>query len=139
MSIEDKTYSLSMHFRESSAPHHAKELVLRVTAQLTPLPRLVLGKAVVNVIPPGTPHKGTALLELMRQLKCEAALYVGDDDTDEDVFSLPDERSSPCGSGKRPPRRPGTILKRNPRSSIYWNVVSGSYESRHIKWTRFRR
>ena len=101
VSIEDKTYSLSMHFRESSAPHHAKELVLRVTAQLTPLPRLVLGKAVVNVIPPGTPHKGTALLELMRQLKCEAALYVGDDDTDEDVFSLPDERIITVRIGKK--------------------------------------
>ena len=101
VSREDKTYSLRMHFPESSAPNQAKELVLRVTAQLTPLPRLVLGKAVVNVIPPGTPHKGTAWLELMRQLKCEAALYVGDDDTDEDVFSLPDERIITVRIGKK--------------------------------------
>jgi len=101
VSIEDKTYSLSMHYRESSSSLQAKELVVSVTAQLTPLPRLVPGKAVVNVIPPGTPHKGTAVLELMRQLECEAALYVGDDDTDEDVFSLPDERIVTVRIGKK--------------------------------------
>jgi trehalose 6-phosphate phosphatase len=101
VTIEDKNYSLSLHYRESSSPHHAKELALSVTAQLTPLPRLVLGKAVVNVIPPGTPHKGTALLELMRRLECEKALYVGDDDTDEDVFSLPDERIITVRIGKK--------------------------------------
>ncbi len=101
VSIEDKNYSLSLHYRESNSPRRAKELVLSVAAQLTPLPKLVLGKAVVNVIPPGTPNKGTALLELMRQLKCEAALYVGDDDTDEDVFSLPDERIVTVRVGKK--------------------------------------
>jgi trehalose 6-phosphate phosphatase len=37
-------------------------------------------------MPPGSPHKGTALLSLMIQLQSHAAVYVGDDQTDEDVF-----------------------------------------------------
>jgi len=90
--IEDKSYSLTLHYRRSKSPERAREIAIQAAEQLTPPPRLVFGKAVVNVIPPGTPHKGTALAELMHRLRSSAALYVGDDDTDEDVFSLPDER-----------------------------------------------
>jgi trehalose 6-phosphate phosphatase len=68
---------------------------------LAPAPRLVLGKAVVNAIPSGNLHKGSAMLELMHQLKTSGALYVGDDDTDEDVFSLPDERIVTVRIGKK--------------------------------------
>lgn len=37
----------------------------------------------------------------MHQLQISAALYVGDDDTDEDVFSLPDERIVSVRVGKK--------------------------------------
>lgn len=60
-----------------------------------------MGKSVVNTIPPGSLHKGSAMLELMHQLQSSAALYVGDDDTDEDVFSLPDERIVAVRIGKK--------------------------------------
>jgi trehalose 6-phosphate phosphatase len=43
---------------------------------------------VVNLLPPGAPHKGVALERARRQLGCDTALYVGDDETDEDVFGL---------------------------------------------------
>jgi trehalose 6-phosphate phosphatase len=85
--VEDKSYSLSFHYRN-------------VLAELSPLPRIVLGKAVVNVVPAAAPHKGAALLELMYQLNCTAALYIGDDDTDEDVFSLPGTRILTVRIGK---------------------------------------
>jgi trehalose 6-phosphate phosphatase len=99
--LEDKIYSLTLHYRKAKSARRAREHALTATAQLVPTPRLVFGKAVVNVIPPGTPHKGSALLELMRQLRCPAALYVGDDDTDEDVFALPDERIVSVRIGRR--------------------------------------
>lgn len=51
---------------------------------------MILGKSVINLVPPGAPHKGVALLEAMMTLNLKCALYIGDDDTDEDVFSLPD-------------------------------------------------
>ena len=90
--VEDKIYSLTLHYRQSKSPKRARELAVQAAAKLVPAPRLVFGKAVVNVIPPGSPHKGSALVSLMQRLRCAAALYVGDDDTDEDVFALQDER-----------------------------------------------
>ena len=40
----------------------------------------------VNVLPEGAPHKGLALESLRRRAGCDTAIYVGDDQTDEDVF-----------------------------------------------------
>lgn len=42
----------------------------------------------LNVVPAEAPDKGAALLRAREQLRCRRALYVGDDDTDEDVFAL---------------------------------------------------
>jgi trehalose 6-phosphate phosphatase len=99
--VEDKTYSITFHYRQACSPQIAREAIFHALAALTPAPRLVLGKAVVNAIPSGSLHKGSAMLELMHQLKSSAALYVGDDDTDEDVFSLPDERIVTVRIGKK--------------------------------------
>ena len=99
--VEDKTFSLTFHYRQASCPQAAREAIFHMAALLTPAPRLVMGKAVVNTIPPGSLHKGSAMLELMHQLQTSAALYVGDDDTDEDVFSLPDERIVTVRIGKK--------------------------------------
>ena len=99
--VEDKSYSLSFHYRNAGRKDNARALVFHVLAELSPLPRIVLGKAVVNVVPAAAPHKGAALLELMYQLNCTAALYIGDDDTDEDVFSLPDTRILTVRIGKK--------------------------------------
>ncbi len=99
--LEDKIYSLTFHYRQACSPAAAREAIFHAVSTLLPAPRLVLGKAVVNVIPSGNLHKGTAMLELMHQLQSAAALYVGDDDTDEDVFSLPDERILSVRVGKK--------------------------------------
>ena len=50
--------------------------------------RLVGGKHVVNLLPAGAPHKGLALERARARLGCDTAIYVGDDETDEDVFAL---------------------------------------------------
>ncbi len=99
--VEDKTYSLTFHYRQACSPQLAREAIFHTISTLAPSPRLVLGKAVVNAIPSGNLHKGSAMLELMHQLQSSAALYVGDDDTDEDVFSLPDERIVSVRIGKK--------------------------------------
>lgn len=99
--VEDKTYSVTFHYRQACSPQLAREAIFHTVSMLAPAPRLVLGKAVVNAIPSGNLHKGSAMLELMHQLKSSGALYVGDDDTDEDVFSLPDERIVTVRIGKK--------------------------------------
>jgi trehalose 6-phosphate phosphatase len=85
--IEDKTYSLAVHYRRSREKKKALAAILRAAAALGPA-RLVGGKQVVNVLPQEAPHKGLALLRERRRLSCDTALYLGDDVTDEDVFGL---------------------------------------------------
>jgi len=80
--------------------------------ELSPPPRIVLGKSVVNVMPPTASHKGTALLEYMRRLDCSLALYVGDDETDEDVFALHDHRILTVRVGRKKGSSARYFLKR---------------------------
>jgi trehalose 6-phosphate phosphatase len=42
----------------------------------------------VNIVPADAPHKGMALERERSRLFCDTAIYVGDDETDEDVFAL---------------------------------------------------
>ena len=99
--VENKSYSLSFHYRTADRRAEGRALISRIVAELSPPPRIVLGKSVVNVMPPTASHKGTALLEYMRRLDCSAALYVGDDVTDEDVFALKDARILTVRVGKK--------------------------------------
>jgi trehalose 6-phosphate phosphatase len=87
--LEDKRLSLSLHYRH--APDHAaaQRAIAQCTARLSPAPKVILGKCVVNLLPPGAPTKGDALRALLATLPSVCALYAGDDDTDEHVFDLP--------------------------------------------------
>jgi trehalose 6-phosphate phosphatase len=83
--IENKTYSLTIHYRRARAPQRARAAI---TAALRDLPGVFVmqGDHAVNLLPPGAPHKGEALERLTRLLGCDAAIYVGDDGTDEPAF-----------------------------------------------------
>lgn len=99
--VEKKPYSVSFHYRTAERRGQARALISRVVTELTPSPRIVLGKSVVNVLPTIAWHKGTALVECMRRLGSTGALYVGDDVTDEDVFALQDQRILTVRVGKK--------------------------------------
>ena len=86
--LEDKTYSLTFHFRHARDHGAALRLLVARTATLLPLPKLLNGKMVLNLLPPAAPDKGEALTTLLQQEHCERALYVGDDASDETVFRL---------------------------------------------------
>ena len=86
--LEDKTYSLSFHFRHARDHSAARRLLVARTAALLPLPTLLDGKSVLNLLPPGAPNKGAALTALLESSRCERAFYVGDDASDEAVFRL---------------------------------------------------
>ena len=86
--LEDKTYSLSFHFRHCRNHRAAQRLLVGRTAALLPVPTLLDGKSVLNLLPPGAPDKGEALTALLAQSRCERALYVGDDASDEMVFRM---------------------------------------------------
>jgi trehalose 6-phosphate phosphatase len=88
--IEDKSLSLSIHYRQSRQKKRARAAILAAVAQIERRDsvRMMGGKQVVNLLPEGAPHKGVALERARARLGCDTALYVGDDETDEDVFAL---------------------------------------------------
>ena len=86
--IEDKGCSLSIHYRRAPDSQIARERILAVVEKLA-ISRLLHGKYVINLLPLGALHKGEGLARAMTTLGKTRALYVGDDDTDEDVFRLP--------------------------------------------------
>jgi trehalose 6-phosphate phosphatase len=85
--VENKDFSVAVHYRNASDRRLARAAILTAVAMLDDV-RVIGGKCVVNVLPRGAPHKGTALEATRDQLGCDVALYVGDDETDEDVFAL---------------------------------------------------
>ena len=86
--IEDKRYTLTVHFRGAPDPAAACARALQILNRLTPLPFLIMGKQSINVLPPGQAGKGSAASALMTHLHRDGLFYIGDDETDETVFSL---------------------------------------------------
>jgi trehalose 6-phosphate phosphatase len=86
--LEDKGYSLSVHYRMARNQAQAEQRLRALFETLSPPPRVVDGKCVFSLMPAGAAHKGGALEQLMQQADAATAIYVGDDVTDEDVFRL---------------------------------------------------
>lgn len=87
VTIENKTYSVAIHYRQSRDKKKVLMAIRRVASALGDV-RLIRGKQVANLLPDTAPHKGMALEKARLRLHCKTAIYVGDDDTDEDVFAL---------------------------------------------------
>lgn len=85
--LEDKLFSLAVHYRGARDKLAAHAAILSAAAELDSA-RIVGGKQVVNIIPDNAPHKGTTLMRELARLHCDKVIYVGDDETDEDVFAL---------------------------------------------------
>jgi trehalose 6-phosphate phosphatase len=100
--VEDKRYSLSLHYRHAQDQAVAAAQIERRLASLEPAPLVIHGKCVVNVLPPGAITKGDALRALLAITGNPTALYAGDDDTDEHVFELPREQVLGVRVGLRP-------------------------------------
>ncbi len=90
--VEDKRYSLAIHFRAAADRAEAAEAIREVIRGLSVPFRIVDGDCVVNAVPAGAPNKGDAMKRLVDETRAELALFVGDDVTDEDVFILDDPR-----------------------------------------------
>jgi trehalose 6-phosphate phosphatase len=85
--VENKTFSVAVHYRRSREKKRARAAILEAAESLGPV-RLIGGKQVVNILPRDAPHKGIALERERERLLHDTAIYVGDDETDEDVFAL---------------------------------------------------
>jgi trehalose 6-phosphate phosphatase len=83
--VEDKTHSLSVHYRLAPDNQRALQFILPIVRAL-PDVRVICGAAAVNLLPKHGANKGVALRRALEETGCAKAIYVGDDDTDEDAF-----------------------------------------------------
>lgn len=86
--VEDKRFSLTIHYRHAVARRDAVRAIRSAVGQLLPHARILDGKECVSVVPRAAEHKGNALQRIRTACRCDTAVYVGDDVTDEDVFAL---------------------------------------------------
>lgn len=86
--IENKRYSLSVHYRLTRDHEKVEKQLQDLFRAQTPQARIIAGKRVFSLVPPEAANKGEALERLIGITGAHAALYVGDDVTDEDVFEL---------------------------------------------------
>lgn len=89
--VEDKHYSLALHYRLAPSSEAAMAQIALVLDGLDPELVAFGGKCVVNVVPKSSPDKADAVISLVRRSGSGAAIFVGDDVNDESVF----ERASP--------------------------------------------
>jgi trehalose 6-phosphate phosphatase len=86
--VEDKRFSIAVHYRRCQRKAEAIATVQKTAASFVNPARILGGKQVLNLLPEGAPNKGMALSRLIATLGRDTALYVGDDATDEDVFAM---------------------------------------------------
>ncbi|MDX2252546.1 MAG: trehalose-phosphatase [Nitrospira sp.] len=110
MEVENKRYTLTFHYRGGDEPATVEHALGLLRNRLAPVPRLIVGKASVNVLPPGSTTKGEAALALMFHLRQEGLFFIGDDETDEDVFGLREGLMMGVRIGRQPQSRAGYYL-----------------------------
>ena len=84
--VEDKQYSLTIHYRNAPEPVWAARAA-RITAEALGGVRIVAGERCLHVLPAGLADRGQVLLHAQRKLACPTAIYFGDDKMDEDIFA----------------------------------------------------
>jgi trehalose 6-phosphate phosphatase len=85
--VEDKGYSISLHYRAAHDHVQADRLIQSAIASLDPSPRVIGGKFVVNLLPRGAPDKFHAVRTLAVAAGCDTVIFAGDDETDDVVFA----------------------------------------------------
>ena len=85
--FDNKGATLAIHYRKASNRLAALKAILAAVADLADA-RVLKGILAVDLLPVAAPNKATALQSELRRLRCQTALYLGDDQTDEDVFAL---------------------------------------------------
>jgi trehalose 6-phosphate phosphatase len=83
--IEDKAHSVSVHYRSAPDQERALRVIMPVVRKL-PEVRIICGAAAVNLLPKDGANKGVALRRALELTACDTAIYIGDDETDEDAF-----------------------------------------------------
>jgi trehalose 6-phosphate phosphatase len=86
--VENKGVTGSFHYRLAPNPAEARRALLEILARsaLTSGVRVEEGRMVINVLPPLTVSKGSAVTRLVREHRLDRIVYLGDDLTDAHAF-----------------------------------------------------
>ena len=84
--IEQKRHSVTVHYRHVRDKRRILELLAQAAHELRDA-RAIYSPEAINFLPSRGAHKGLALQQACRAFACDTAIYIGDDDTDEDAFA----------------------------------------------------
>ena len=85
--FESKGGSFAVHYRLTANPEKARDALLDTIQEMAGgQVRVLMGKTVINVLPPVDLNKGTAVTSLVAESGLSAVLLLGDDVTDVDAF-----------------------------------------------------
>lgn len=90
VTVEDKRYSIALHYRLARDRTQALEAITRLVDSLDPGVRILAGKMVVNLVSTRAPDKAEAVASLVERCGAGSAVFVGDDVNDEPVFARPE-------------------------------------------------
>jgi trehalose-phosphatase len=85
--VENNGLSVTVHYRRCPLKAQARSQIVQVASSFQGA-RLISGKEAISIVSKTAPNKGAALREELDRLGCDRALCIGDDETDEDVFTL---------------------------------------------------
>lgn len=88
--LENKKYSFSLHYRKAPNPEDAEQMIFQAVALLLPTATIIKGKYVFNILTSSEFNKGSALKKLLKVENKKYSFFIGDDDTDEDIFKIID-------------------------------------------------
>jgi trehalose 6-phosphate phosphatase len=86
--VENKGATGSLHYRMAPHPDQARRALLELVARraITSGLRVEEGRMVINLLPPLTVTKGSAVSWLVREQQLDRVVYLGDDVTDAHAF-----------------------------------------------------
>lgn len=87
VTVEDKHYSIALHYRLAHDRTRAEGAIAQVLQGAEQYLHIFGGKLVVNVMSKAAPDKADAVWRLVHRNKSLAAVFVGDDVNDEPVFA----------------------------------------------------
>jgi len=122
--FENKGPSLSIHYRGVRNKRGARSSLLEAIHSLIPRPRHVSGKFVENLLPEAAPDKGSAVIQLMRYTGLVKGLFVGDDETDEDVFRLSGDHLLTVRVGNKIGSKASYLLKNQQEIPVLLQIIN---------------
>ncbi|MDD2900181.1 MAG: trehalose-phosphatase [Desulfuromonadaceae bacterium] len=87
---EFKGESVTLHYRKADDQENTVIRITTAIRTLEPVPKIIGGKYVVNLLPREAVTKGDALVRALNTFTLERSIYFGDDVTDENVFRMSD-------------------------------------------------